>query len=397
MKREQIVWYNVNKFYIKGLAYQMSRLAQRVMNMVNYEGQYPVYEISASKIKNNAGKIYEMCKANGIEPVGVVKGFSAIPEVAELFVEAGFKTLGDSRMKEIIRLREGNVDAKMMLLRIPMLSEIPELITYTDSSLNSELETIRLIDKEAKVQKRVHGVVLMVDVGDLREGFFSWEEAIEAAKEVDAMENVELLGIGTNLSCYGSIKPSEKNLGELCEMAEKIENEIGRRLEIISGGESGSLSLLVDGTMPERINHLRIGEAIITAKDFPYFWDIEMPGIYRDPMVLKAQVVEVKKKPSYPIGETFLDAFGNRPVFTDRGMRKRALLAVGKKDIGDVTMLKPRHEGIEIMGGSSDHLILDIEDYKGDLKVGDVLEFDTFYSAMVFLCSSDCVRKVIVE
>ncbi len=375
----------------------MPILVQRMMSMVNYEGQYPVYEISASKIRNNAGKIYELCRSNGIEPVGVVKGFSAIPQVAELFVEVGFKTLGDSRMKEIIRLRDNNIDAKMMLIRIPMPSEIPELVSYADSSLNSELETIMLINEEAKAQKKVHGIILMVDLGDLREGFFGREEAVEAAKEVEAMENVKLLGIGTNLGCYGSIRPSEKNLGELCELAEKIEKELGRRLEIISGGASTSLSVLVNGKMPERINHLRIGEAIITAKDFPYLWDIEMSGVYRDPMVLKAQVIEVKQKPSYPIGEIFVDAFGNRPAYTNRGMRKRALLAVGNKDVGDVTKLKPRYDGIEIMGGSSDHLILDIEDYKGDIKVGDVLEFDTFYAAMLFLCSSDCVRKVVVE
>ena len=365
--------------------------------MIGYEGQYPVYEISASKIKSNACKIYELCRTNGIEPAGVVKGFSAIPQVAELFVEAGFKTLGDSRMKEIIRLRSSNVDAKLMLIRIPMPSEISELVSYADSSLNSEVETIRLINKEAKAQKKTHGVILMVDLGDLREGYFNREEAIETAKEVEMLENIELLGIGTNLGCYGSIKPSEKNLGELCELAEAIENEIGRRLEMVSGGASTSLSLLVNGKMPKRINHLRIGEAIITAKDFPYLWDIEMPGIYRDPMVLKAQVIEVKQKPSFPVGEIFIDAFGNRPVYTDRGMRKRAILAVGNKDLGDATKLKPRYEGIEIIGSSSDHLILDIEDYAGDLKVGDVLEFDTFYAAMLFLCSSDCVRKVVVD
>ena len=365
--------------------------------MINYEGQYPVYEISASKIKSNACKIYELCRTNGIEPAGVVKGFSAIPQVAELFVEAGFKTLGDSRMKEIIRLRTGNVDAELMLIRIPMESEIPELVRYADSSLNSEIETIRLVDKEAKAQGKIHGVILMVDMGDLREGFFDREEAIEAAREVEQMDNIELLGIGTNLGCYGSIKPSEKNLRELCELAEAIESNIGRGLEIISGGASTSLSLLVNGSMPKRINHLRIGEAIITAKDFPFLWGMEMPGIYRDPMVLKAQVVEVKQKPSFPAGEIFVDAFGNRPVYTDRGIRRRALLAVGNKDVGDSTKLKPRHEGIEIIGSSSDHLILDIEDYPGDLQVGDVLEFDTFYAAMLFLCSSDCVRKAIVD
>jgi len=356
--------------------------------MIDYEGQYPVYEISASKIKSNACKIYEMCRSNGIEPAGVVKGFSAIPQVAELFVEAGFKTLGDSRMKEIIRLRSSNVNAELMLIRIPMPSEIPELVRYADSSLNSELETIRLINEEAEMQKKVHGIVLMVDMGDLREGFFDKEETIKIVKEVEKLESVKLLGIGTNLGCYGSIKPSEKNLGELCELAEEIEKQIGRKLEIVSGGASTSLSLLVNGKMPGRINHLRIGEAIITAKDFPYLWDIEMPGIYRDPMVLKAQVVEVKQKPSFPVGEIFIDAFGNKPVYIDRGMRKRAILAIGNKDIGDITKLKPRHEGIEIIGSSSDHLILDIEAYAGD--------FDTFYAAMLFLCSSDCVRKAVV-
>ncbi|HYE81965.1 MAG TPA: alanine/ornithine racemase family PLP-dependent enzyme [Clostridia bacterium] len=364
--------------------------------MNNYEGKYPVYEISAPKLKSNARRIYELCKSSGIEPAGVVKGFSAIPQVAELFVEAGFKTLGDSRMKEIIRLRSSNINALLMLIRIPMQDEIPELVEYADSSLNSELETIRLINEEAGRQGKIHGIILMVDMGDLREGYYDREEVIETARAVEKMENVKLMGIGTNLGCYGSIKPSEKNLGDLCELAGAIEREIGRRLEIISGGASTSLSLLVSGKMPERINHLRIGEAIITAKDFPYLWDIEMPGIYRDPMVLKAQVVEVKKKPSFPIGEIFVDAFGNRPVYTDRGMRKRAILAVGNKDVGDMTKLKPRLEGVEIIGSSSDHLILDIEDHAGDIKVGDVLEFDTFYAAMLFLCSSDCVRKAII-
>jgi predicted amino acid racemase len=367
------------------------------MKVINYCGQYPVYEISASKIRSNAGKIYEMCKANGIEPTGVVKGFSAIPEVAQLFVDVGFKTLGDSRMKEIIKLRSGNIDAKMMLVRVPMASEISELVRYADLSLNSEIDIIRLINEEAGHQSKVHGVVLMVDLGDLREGYFNIEEAIDTAKEVERMKNVELMGVGTNLGCYGSIKPTEKNLSILCQLADRIEKEIGRRLEIISGGASTSLSLLINGKMPKRINNLRIGEAIITAKDLPYLWDIEMPGIHRDPMVLKAQIIEIKKKPSYPVGEIFVDAFGNRPVYTDRGVRKRALLAVGSKDFGDASKIRPRHKGIEIIGSSSDHLIVDIEDYSGVLKVGDVLEFDTFYAAMLFLCSSDSVRKVVVD
>ena len=201
------------------------------MKVHDYEGQYPVYEISTSKIKSNAHNIYELCRSNGIEPMGVVKGFSAIPQVAELFVQAGFSTLGDSRMKEIIRLRVSNINAKLMLIRIPMPGEITELVKYADSSLNSEIGTIRLINEEAKRQQKKHGVILMIDLGDLREGFCDKEEALEVAKELEQLENIELLGIGTNLGCYGSIKPSEKNLGELCELAAAIEKEIEENLK----------------------------------------------------------------------------------------------------------------------------------------------------------------------
>ncbi len=365
--------------------------------MNNYQGEYPVLEISAEKIKNNAKVIYELCKKNGIEPVGVVKGYSAIPEVSKLFLEVGYKTLGDSRMKEIIKLRMSGINEKMMLLRIPMHCEIPELVRYADSSLNSEIETIQLINEEAKKQKKIHGIIMMMDLGDLREGYFDEKEATEIAKEIEKnMNNIELLGIGTNLGCYGSIKPTEDNLGQLCALAEKIEEQIGRKLEMISGGATSSLPLLLENRMPKKVNHLRIGEGIVTAKDLPELWDVHIPGLVSDPMILKAQIVEIKKKPTYPIGEIFIDAFGNKPTYTDKGSRKRALLAVGSKDIGDYSKIIPKSEGVEILGSSSDHLITDIEGYEGVLKVGDMLEFDIFYPAMLYLSGSDCVRKVMI-
>lgn len=364
--------------------------------MNDFEYQFPVMEMYADKIKNNAKVVYELCKKNNIEPVGVVKGYSAIPEVSKLFLDAGFKTLGDSRMNEIIKLRLANIHGEIMLLRIPMMSEIPQLVRYADSSLNSEVETIRLINKEAKRQNKTHGIVLMIDLGDLREGYFDQKEAAEVAKEIENdFSHIELLGIGTNLGCYGSIKPSVNNLSQLCHLAEEIEEAIGRKLEIISGGATSSLPLLLENKMPKRINHLRIGEGIIVAKDLPDLWDVHIPGLYRDTIMLKGQVVEVKEKPSYPIGEIFVDAFGNKPEYTDIGIRKRAILAVGSKDLGDISKIRPRQAGIEVVGSSSDHLIIDISNYSKSLKTGDIIEFDVLYASMLFLSSSDGVRKVV--
>jgi predicted amino acid racemase len=164
---------------------------------------------------------------------------------------------------------------------------------------------------------------------------------------------------------------------------------------MISGGATSTLPLLLEKKVPNKINHLRIGEGIVTAKDLPELWDVHIPGLFTDPMTLKAQIVEVKTKPSYPIGEIFIDAFGNKPEYKDRGKLKRAILAMGSKDIGDYSKIKSNEHGIKIIGSSSDHLIVDIEEYPGELKVGDVLEFDIFYPAMLFLSSSECVRKII--
>jgi len=206
-----------------------------------------------------------------------------------------------------------------------------------------------------------------------------------------------LYGIGTNLGCYGSIKPTESNLGRLCDIAERIEGLINRELDMISGGATSSLTLLWDGKMPSKINNLRVGEGILVAKDLDDFWKYDMSMLYQDSFVLKAQIVEVKNKPTHPIGERFIDAFGNVPTYKDRGIRKRALLAIGKQDFVSLDTLIPVDNDIELIGGSSDHLIIDIENCSKEYKLGDVLEFNIYYPHLLYLCGSKDVKKVFVQ
>lgn len=359
--------------------------------------KYPVLQINVNKIYENTKKMVDLCNESGINIAGVVKGFNGIPKVVEQFINAGCKYIADSRMDQIIKLKEYGIKTPMMLIRIPMFSEIEQLVKYVEISLNSEIDSLNRIEKECRRQNRKHGVVLMFDLGDLREGFTDEDELIQSALYVEKkLGNVELCGIGTNLGCYGSIKPTEKNLGKLCSVAKKIENRIGRKLEIISGGATSSIPLIIDGKMPNRINHLRIGEAILLGRDLQDLWDYDMSYMHQDTFILKAQIVEIKDKPSYPIGEIFIDAFGNRPSYEDKGIRKRALLAVGKQDFVFHDQLIPQNEGIEIMGGSSDHLIVDIEDCKDEIKVGDILDFQMYYGPMLYLSGSKSVTKVYI-
>ena len=151
---------------------------------------------------------------------------------------------------------------------------------------------------------------------------------------------------------------------------------------------------VLDGNVPERINHLRIGEAILLSVDLPLYYGYDMPYMHRDVYTLKAEVLEVKDKPSHPVGEIGVDAFGQKQVYEDRGIRKRALLGFGKVDYGSIEEIFPRDKGVEVLGASSDHTILDVEDAEREYKPGDVIAFDINYASLVYV--TNC-RNVNVE
>jgi len=81
-------------------------------------------------------------------------------------------------------------------------------------------------------------------------------------------------------------------------------------------------------------------------------------------------------------------------TYEDRGIRKRALLGMGKVDVAFPDMIYPRDKGIEVIGASSDHLILDVEDADRELKVGDIVEFDLCYATIVYVTNAPNVRIV---
>ncbi|WP_324825323.1 alanine/ornithine racemase family PLP-dependent enzyme [Sinanaerobacter sp. ZZT-01] len=351
--------------------------------------QYPLLEIDLKKLRNNIEQVVNRCGEAGIEVAGVIKGFNGIPQVAEQFKLGGCRYIASSRLEQIEDAKNYGIEGPFMLIRIAMPSELERLVSLADYSLQSEVSVIDALNEECIRQNKKHHVILMADLGDLREGFWDKEELAKTALHIEKdLKNIHLLGVGTNLGCYGSIKPTPEKMNELVEVAEKIEETIGRQLEVISGGATSSFTMVHDKTMPSRINHLRIGEGIILAYDLQKDWGYDMSYLNMDAFTLKAQIIEVKDKPTYPVGEIFIDAFGNVCEYEDRGIRRRALLGLGKLDACDLSKLLPRTKNIEILGGSSDHTILDIEDNKDHLQVGDVVEFDVCYTTMLFLTNS---------
>jgi predicted amino acid racemase len=358
---------------------------------------YPIIEIHTGKIRKNAQMILNLCRENGIEPAAVIKGFNAIEEITDIIVEVGYETIASSRLPHLAAVRRRGYPVKTLMLRLPMRSEIENVVSLCDISLNSELQTIRLLDLEACRQNRKHGVILMRDLGDLREGIFDAETFIDAAVSIERdFHNLFLHGVGTNLSCYGTIIPTKSNLSRLADDAKVIENRIGRKLAVVSGGGSTSLSLLLKKEMPGEIDHLRVGGAILLRSEIPGLSEEELPDLSDETLILNAEIIEIGEKPTHPIGQLGVDCFGNAKTFEDRGNRRRALLAIGAFDVGSYDKLCPLDEDIKILGCSSDHMIIDIHDSTRSYSLGDLVSFKMFYQAMLFSTANPLIERQIL-
>lgn len=360
------------------------------------ERQFPRLTVSIPKLRRNAEEHVRRCAEKGIEICGVIKGCTGLPPVAQAMLDAGVKQLGSSRLEQIVRCRESGVPGPYVLVRIPGLSELPDVVRWCDMSLHSERTALDALDAECARQGKEHKVIVMADLGDLREGFWDKDEMVEVCVHVERdLPRVTLAGIGVNLGCVGSVQPTPEKMEDLLALARRVEEAIGRKLEIISGGATSSFTLVHWNTMPEGINHLRIGENILLGKDLQLEWGIEdMDYLAMDTFTLTAEVIEVKTKPSYPQGKLCMDAFGHKPEYTDYGIQRRAILALGKADVGDEKALLPREPGITAWGASSDHCILDVTHCDREIKVGDTVDFSLAYSNLVYVTAREDVHVV---
>ena len=358
--------------------------------------QYPQLEFDLALLRSNADAVISRCRGLGIRVCGVVKGVDGLPEAARVLRAVGAAELGTSRLEQVAKCRAAGVPGPWLLIRIPGLTELPDVVALCETSLQSEWPTLLALEEECLRQNKTHRVIVMTDLGDLREGFWDKKELVDVCERVERdLPHVHLSGIGVNLTCYGSTKPTPEKMNELVGLARQVEQRIGRKLEIVSGGATSSFTLVHWGTMPAGVNHLRIGEAILLGKDLQVDWGIrDMDYLRMDALTLRAEVVEVKDKPTYPIGEFAIDAFGRKPVYEDRGIRRRAILALGRADVGELESLIPREPGLTVIGGSSDHCIVDVEDCPRRLQVGDIVEFSLCYSHMLYATARSDMRII---
>jgi predicted amino acid racemase len=343
--------------------------------------------VNLGKVTENTRRIVEAL--GGREVIGVTKVTCGSPEVGYAMLAGGASGLADSRLENLGGLRESGFTVPLWLLRSPTPALAKEAARLADVSLESEVATVRALDEAARALGKRHGIIVMVDLGDLREGVMP-EELPRFLKGVSALTNIDIVGIGTSLTCYGAIVPTGDNLGELVSLASVAGKQVGHPL-VVSGGMSSSLDALVAGELPAGVTNLRIGESILLGVST--VTREQILGLHVDAVTVTAPVIECQRKPSKPRGTSAQDAFGGRPVFEDHGVRLRAICAIGRQDAPPegLTALDPR---ARVLGASSDHLIVDVEDLPVAPKVGDAITFVPNYSATLALFTSPYVDKV---
>jgi len=342
--------------------------------------------VDLTKIEANTRRVREML--SGVEVVAVTKVTCGTPEVAAAMLAGGAVAIGESRLENIVRMRAAGIEAPFWLLRATPPALAPETVRLADVSLASEVGSVEALEGAAAAESVRHGVLAMVDLGDLREGMMP-EELPDFLDHVSRLGHIDVVGVGTSLTCYGGVVPDEANLGELARLAQMAAERLGRPM-LVSGGMSSSIDAALEGHLPATVDNLRIGESIIlgvsTVTREP------LPGLHTDAIRLEVPVIECKRKPSAPRGRIAQDAFGNVPSFADRGERWRAICAIGRQDAPPCG-LRPLDSRIEVLGASSDHLILDVDELPEPPRVGDAVAFLPTYAATLALFTSPYVDK----
>lgn len=342
--------------------------------------------IDLEKVRHNTRTLVERLARRGIDVTGVTKATIGSPKTAAVMLTAGVTGLGDSRIENIEAMRAAGMTCPMTLLRSPMQSQARRVVASANTSFNTELAVLESLSRCASEAGRTHAVVLMLEMGDLREGLMPVDLS-RAVRETLRFPNITLRGIGTNLACHGGVAPDAEKMSELSKLADSIEAEFSFRLELVSGGNSANLDWALGGHDPGRVNNLRLGESILLGREPLHRQPI--PGLHTDAISLIAEVIESKIKPLLPWGDIAESAFGEPAATPREGFTARTILALGHQDT-DPSGLEPP-TGLTVLGASSDHLILSSR--PPCLSVGSEVCLEVNYSALLRAMTSGSVAK----
>ncbi|RZJ34370.1 MAG: alanine/ornithine racemase family PLP-dependent enzyme, partial [Chryseobacterium sp.] len=350
--------------------------------------------LNTNKLLHNYHYLHQLFEENHIEWAVVAKLLCGNEKFLKYLLEISDKEICDSRLTNLRHIKELSPKTKTVYIKPPAKRLVRNIVKYADVSFNTELDTIKALSIEAIKQNKIHKIVIMVEMGELREGIMV-KNLSQFYGEAIKIPNIEIVGIGTNLNCLNGILPDEKKLIKLNRFKEILEETHQTKIPFISAGSSVTIPLLFNQKIPEGINHFRVGETLFFGTDV--YNDSVIRGMYQDVFKLTLEIIEIVEKPMIPAGNAGTNLTGETPLHDDNNRGKtsvRAIVDAGILDI-DPKNTSPISSGMKIIGASSDMMILDLEDNSNDYHVGDTIDFSMNYMAVLRAMNSEYVDKII--
>ncbi len=352
-------------------------------------------ELRKEKLQHNYDYLDKLFRDNNIDWGIVTKLLCGNRTYLREVINLGIKQVCDSRVRNLKAVKSISPDIETVYIKPPAKRAARSVVRYADISLNTELYTIKLLNEEATKQEKVHKIIIMIEMGDLREGVLG-EQLIDFYGSIFNLPNIEVIGIGTNLNCLYGIMPSQDKLIQLGLYKQLIEAKFKRKIPYVSGGSSVTIPLLVKGMLPVTVDHFRVGESLFFGKDL--FTGKLIKGMKNGIFKLHTEIIELTEKPVVPVGEIGANLTGDSPEFDEKDIGKttyRAILDIGILDI-NIDYVEPVDKKMKITGATSDMIVVDLGTRKPRYKVGDLIEFKLNYMGTLHIMNSDYKDKKII-
>jgi predicted amino acid racemase len=347
------------------------------------------------KFQDNYNYLDQLFKKSGIRWSVVSKLLCGNSDYLEVLLSMNPLQLCDSRVSHLKVIKNLRPDMETAYIKPPPRRSVRSIVKYADISYNTEYQTIKLLSEEAGRQNKRHKIVIMIEMGELREGVMR-EDFMEFFEKVFKLSGIEVIGIGTNLTCMYGVLPNSDKLIQLSLYEQLIEARFNCNIPYVSGGSSVTIPLIHSGILPSGINHFRVGETLFLGTNVydgtPY------DDMHQDVFKLYAEIIELSEKPLVPDGELGINLEGESIDFDKSRQGQvswRAILDLGLLDI-DNQHIKASDESISLVGASSDMIVADLGANENNYKAGDLIEFRMDYMGTLRALSSNYIEKKIV-
>lgn len=353
-------------------------------------------EFHTRELKHNFDYLENLFESNNIKWAIVSKLLCGDKTFLQELINLGMKKICDSRVTNLKVIKSIDSSIETFYIKPPAKRSIKSIVRYADVSFNTEYYTIKLLSEEAQRQNKTHKIMIIIETGELREGVLA-EDFLDFYENVFELPNIEVVGIGTNLSCLYGVLPNRDKLIQLSLYEQLVEAKFNKNIPFVSGGSSVTIPLILNNTLPSGINHFRVGETLFLGTNV--YDNSQYKNMKSDVFKLFAEIIELSEKPMVPDGEMGTNVEGEEFSFDEKDIGKtsfRAILDLGLLDV-DEEHIRPKDKSMKFAGASSDMIVVDLGKNSKKYKVGDLVEFGLDYVGVLRIMCSRYIEKKIIK